>query len=177
MTDALTLAAQVRAGEVSWQELADGYLDRARDDPYNAYTHVVEEPEPPREGGPFYGVPIAIKDLSDVAGLPTTYSCKAYADNVPTVDSATARNIKDAGFVILGKTNTPEFGTIAQTESELNGACLNPWDVSRTPGGSSGGAAAAVAGGLLPIAHGSDGGGSIRIPSSCCGLVGIKPSR
>jgi amidase len=178
MSDALTLAAQVRAGDVSWQELADDYLARAHDDPYNAYTYVVDEPEPPRdEGGAFYGVPIAIKDLNDVAGMPTTYSCKAYAQNVPTADSAIVRNIKDAGFVVLGKTNTPEFGTIAQTESELNGVCLNPWDTTRTPGGSSGGAAAAVAGGLLPVAHGSDGGGSIRIPASCCGLVGIKPSR
>jgi amidase len=178
VTDALTLAAQVRAGEMSWQELADEHLARAHDDPYNAYTYVVDEPEPPRdEGGPFYGVPIAIKDLNDVAGMPTTYSCKAYAKNIAAADSAVVRNIKDAGFVILGKTNTPEFGTIAQTESELNGACLNPWDTARTPGGSSGGAAAAVAGGLLPVAHASDGGGSIRIPASCCGLVGIKPSR
>jgi amidase len=176
--NALELAAQVRAGEVSWQELAERCLALAHDDPYNAFTHVVDEPEPPRdEGGPFYGVPIAIKDLTDVAGLPTTYSCRAYAQNVATVDAAVARNIKDAGFVVLGKTNTPEFGTIAQTESELNGACLNPWDVTRTPGGSSGGAAAAVASGMLPVAHGSDGGGSIRIPASCCGLVGIKPSR
>ena len=176
--DALSLAAQVRAGDVSWRELAYEYLERARHDPFNAFTHVVDEPEPPRdEGGPFYGVPIAIKDLNDAAGLPTTYSCKAYAHNVAQVDAAVVRNIKDAGFVILGKTNTPELGTIAQTESELNGACVNPWDSARTPGGSSGGAAAAVAGGLLPIAHGSDGGGSIRIPASCCGLVGIKPSR
>jgi amidase len=175
---ALDLAAQVRAGEVSWQELADEHLARIRDDELNAFTYVVDQPESPRdEGGPFYGVPIAIKDLNDVAGMPTTYSCKAYARNVATVDSAVVRNIKDAGFVILGKTNTPEFGTIAQTESELNGACLNPWDTTRTPGGSSGGAAAAVAGGLLPVAHASDGGGSIRIPASCCGLVGIKPSR
>jgi len=176
--DALSLAAQVRAGDVSWRELADEYLERARHDPFNAFTHVVDEPEPPRdEGGPFYGVPLAIKDLNDAAGLPTTYSCKAYAHNVAQVDAAVVRNIKDAGFVILGKTNTPELGTIAQTESELNGACVNPWNSARTPGGSSGGAAAAVAGGLLPIAHGSDGGGSIRIPASCCGLVGIKPSR
>jgi amidase len=175
---ALELAAQIRAGEVSWHELADDYLSRARSDPFNAYTHVVDDPEPPRdEGGPFYGVPIAIKDLNDVAGLPTTFSSKAYANNIAQADSETVRNIKDAGFVILGKTNTPEFGTIAQTESDLNGACLNPWDTTRTPGGSSGGAAAAVAGGLLPLAHGSDGGGSIRIPASCCGLVGIKPSR
>ena len=87
------------------------------------------------------------------------------------------RKIRDAGFTIIGKTNTPEFGTIAMTESELNGDCRNPWDTSRTPGGSSGGAAAAVAAGLAPVAHGSDGGGSIRIPASCCGLFGIKPSR
>ena len=87
------------------------------------------------------------------------------------------RRIRDAGFVVLGKTNTPEFGTIGMTESDLNGACRNPWDRSRTPGGSSGGAAAATAAGLCPIAQGSDGGGSIRNPASCCGLVGIKPSR
>jgi amidase len=87
------------------------------------------------------------------------------------------RRLREAGFVVLGKTNTPEFGTIGVTESELNGACRNPWDTSRTPGGSSGGAAAAVAAGLAPIAQGSDGGGSIRNPASCCGLFGIKPSR
>jgi amidase len=174
---ALDLAARVRTGEVSWRELADEYLARAHDDPFNAYTYVADELEPPVEGAPFTGVPIAIKDLSDVAGMPTTFSCKAYARNVPQADASVTRRIKDAGFVILGKTNTPEFGTIAQTESELNGACLNPWDTALTPGGSSGGAAAAVAGGLLPVAHGSDGGGSIRIPASCCGLFGIKPSR
>ena len=175
---ALDLAAQVRAGEVSWRELADAHLERIRADELNAFTYVVDEPEQPRdEGGPFYGVPIAIKDLNDVAGMPTTYSCKAYAQNVARVDAAVVRNIKDAGFVILGKTNTPELGTIGHTESELNGNTLNPWDRSRTPGGSSGGAAAAVAAGLLPVAHASDGGGSIRTPASCCGLVGIKPSR
>jgi amidase len=172
------LAAQVRAGQVSWQELADEYLALAHADPFNAYVHVVDEVEPPLdEGGAFYGVPIAIKDLNDVAGMPTTYSCKAYAQNVARVDAAVVRNLKDAGFVILGKTNTPEFGTIGHTESELNGNTLNPWDTTRTPGGSSGGAAAAIAGGLLPVAHASDGGGSIRTPASCCGLVGIKPSR
>ena len=174
---ALELAAQIRAGELSWRELADEHLARAHGDLFNAYTYVADEVEPPVEGAPFTGVPIAIKDLNDVAGMPTTFSCKAYARNVPQVDAAVTRRIRNAGFVILGKTNTPELGTIAQTESELNGACLNPWDTALTPGGSSGGAAAAVASGLLPVAHGSDGGGSIRIPSSCCGLFGIKPSR
>jgi amidase len=175
---ALDLAAQVRAGEVSWRELADEHLERIRASDLNAFTYVVDEPESPvDESGPFYGVPIAIKDLNDVAGMPTTYSSKAYANNVARVDAAVVRNIKDAGFVILGKTNTPEFGTIGHTESELNGDTRNPWDTTRTPGGSSGGAAAAVAAGLLPVAHASDGGGSIRTPASCCGLVGIKPSR
>jgi len=174
---ALELAARLRAGEVSWRELADTHLERIRADELNAFTYVVDEPEPPVEGAPFTGVPIAIKDLNDVAGMPTTYSCRAYARNVAAADAAVTRRIREAGFVILGKTNTPELGTIAQTESELNGACLNPWDTTRTPGGSSGGAAAAVAAGLLPVAHASDGGGSIRTPASCCGLVGIKPSR
>ncbi|HET8527729.1 MAG TPA: amidase [Gaiellaceae bacterium] len=174
---ALELAARVRAGEVSWRELADACLEGAHADPCNAFTYVADEPRPPVEGAPFTGVPIAIKDLNDVAGMPTTYSCRAYARNVAAADAAVTRRIRDAGFVIVGKTNTPEFGTIAQTESELNGACLNPWDTTRTPGGSSGGAAAAVASGVLTVAHASDGGGSIRVPASCCGLVGIKPSR
>jgi amidase len=174
---ALELAARVRAGEVSWRELADAHLERIRADELNAFTYVVDEPGPPVEDAPFTGVPIAVKDLNDVAGMPTTYSCKAYAHNVARVDAAVTRRIREAGFVILGKTNTPELGTIAHTESELNGATRNPWDVSRTPGGSSGGAAAAVAAGLLPVAHASDGGGSIRVPASCCGLVGLKPSR
>jgi amidase len=174
---ALELAAQVRAGELSWRELADEYLSRIGDDPLNAFTHVDRDPRPPVEDAPFTGVPIALKDLNDVEGMPTTYSCRAYAENVAAADAAVTRRIREAGFVILGKTNTPELGTIGMTESELNGDCRNPWDTTRTPGGSSGGAAAAVAAGQLPVAHGSDGGGSIRNPASCCGLVGIKPSR
>ena len=126
---------------------------------------------------PFRGVPIAIKDLTATAGIRTTYSSAAFADNVPDFDTAVARRIRDAGFVIAGKTNTPEFGTTAFTESELNGATRNPWNTKRTVGGSSGGAAAAVAAGLAPLAHGTDGGGSIRIPASCCGVFGLKPSR
>jgi amidase len=126
---------------------------------------------------PFHGVPIAVKDLTATAGIRTTYSSHAFADNVPDFDTAVVRRIREAGFVIVGKTNTPEFGTTAFTESELNGATRNPWNLGRTPGGSSGGAAAALAAGLVPLAHGTDGGGSIRIPTSCCGLFGLKPSR
>ena len=175
---ALDLAARIRARELSPAELTALYLERIErlDPQLNAYVTVVDEPEAPRDG-PFHGVPIPIKDLSETAGIRTTYSCKAFARNVPDFDASAVRKIRDAGFTIIGKTNTPEFGTIAMTESELNGDCRNPWDTSRTPGGSSGGAAAAVAAGLAPMAHGSDGGGSIRIPASCCGLFGIKPSR
>ena len=175
---ALEQAALVRAGDVSWRELVDLYRERIdRLDPLlNSYVTVVDEPEAPRDG-PFRGVPIPIKDLNETAGIRTTYSCKAFANNVPAADAAVVRRIKDAGFVVVGKTNTPEFGSIAITESELNGDCRNPWDTERTPGGSSGGAAAAVAAGLAPVAHGSDGGGSIRIPASCCNLFGLKPSR
>jgi amidase len=118
-----------------------------------------------------------VKDLTDTAGLRTTYSSRAFADHVPPTDAAVVRRMKEAGFVVVGKSNTPEFGITAVTESRLNGACRNPWDTGRTPGGSSGGAAAAVAAGALALAHGSDGGGSIRIPAACCGLFGIKPSR
>jgi len=180
---ALELAERIRAREVSSVELVELYLERIdRIDPVlNAYVTVdadgaLATAREPREG-PFAGVPISIKDLTETAGLRTTLSTKALADNVPAFDTAAVRRIREAGFVVLGKTNTPEFGTIGMTESELNGACRNPWDTSRTPGGSSGGAAAATAAGLCPIAQGSDGGGSIRNPASCCGLVGIKPSR
>ena len=127
--------------------------------------------------GPFRGVPILVKDLNETAGVRTTLSCRAFADYVPQHDAAVVRRIKEAGFVMLGKSNTPEFGSTAVTESVLNGACRNPWNTERTPGGSSGGAAAAVAAGTMPLAHASDGGGSIRIPASCTGLFGLKPSR
>jgi amidase len=182
-TPALELAELVRAREVSSVELVRLYLDRiARIDPaLNAYVTVDADAAlsaaKAQHEGPFAGVPISIKDLNETAGLRTTFSTKALAGNVPVNDDATVRRIRQAGFVVLGKTNTPELGTIAMTESELNGVCRNPWDTSRTPGGSSGGAAAATAAGLCPIAQGSDGGGSIRNPASCCGLVGIKPSR
>jgi amidase len=181
MTDALGLAAQVRAGEVSPRELAEQAIERieATNPELNfLVTECYEQAlgTEPRDG-PFTGVPMLVKDLTETGGVRTTFSSRAYADYVPTADAAVVRRMKDAGFVVLGKSNTPEFGSTAVTESALNGACRNPWNTERTPGGSSGGAAAAVAAGVLPLAHGSDGGGSIRIPASCCGLFGIKPSR
>jgi amidase len=127
--------------------------------------------------GPFHGVPIALKDLDTTRGIRTTFSSPEFAEHVPDFDLAHVARTRAAGFVVVGKTNTPEFGTTAFTDSELNGPARTPWDRSRNAGGSSGGAAAAVAAGLVPVAQGSDGGGSIRIPASCCGLFGLKPSR
>ncbi|HEX3807428.1 MAG TPA: amidase, partial [Gaiellaceae bacterium] len=171
----------MRAGEVSPRELTEQAIARieATNPELNfLVTECFEQAlatEP--ADGPFRGVPMLIKDLNETAGVRTTFSSRAFADYVPEADSALVRRIRDAGFVILGKSNTPEFGITAVTESDLNGACRNPWNPERTPGGSSGGAAAAVAAGVLPLAQGSDGGGSIRIPASCCGLFGLKPSR
>jgi amidase len=179
--DGLALAARVRAGETSARELAEAAIARieATNPQLNfLVTDCFERAlaTPPADG-PFTGVPMLIKDLSETAGVRTTFSSRAFASYVPTTDAAAVRRIKDAGFVVVGKSNTPEFGSTAVTESALNGICRNPWNPAHTPGGSSGGAAAAVAAGVLPLAHGTDGGGSIRIPASCCGLFGIKPSR
>lgn len=126
--------------------------------------------------GPLNGVPVSIKDLFDVTGLPTTKGSLLYRDNIASSSEYSAQRLLDAGGVHLGKTNTPEFGFIPLTENRLFGATNNPWDLARTPGGSSGGGAAAVAAGLGPIALTSDGGGSIRIPASFCGVFGIKPT-
>ena len=126
---------------------------------------------------PFHGVPVALKDLDTTAGIRTTFSCPAYAEHVPDFDLTHVRRTHEAGFVVVGKTNTPEFGTTAFTDSALNGPCRTPYDLRLNAGGSSGGAAAAVAAGLVPLAQGSDGGGSVRIPASCCGVLGLKPSR
>lgn len=180
-------ARLVREREVSALELAELYLERiGRLDPELSSFVTVRSEEALEDaraadathgGGAFHGVPIAVKDLTATKGIRTTYSSRAFADNVPDFDTAVVRRLREAGFMILGKTNTPEFGTTAFTESELNGATRNPWNPERTPGGSSGGAAAALAAGLVPLAHGTDGGGSIRIPASCCGVFGLKPSR
>jgi amidase len=184
---AVEQARLVRRGEVSSTELVEQSLDRIdRLDPLlNAFVTVCADEalataraiDSTPGDTPFRGVPIAVKDLAATAGIRTTYSSRAYAANVPDFDTAVVRRIREAGFVIVGKTNTPEFGTVAFTESDLNGVTRNPWNTELTPGGSSGGAAVAVAAGLVPIAHATDGGGSIRIPASCCGLFGLKPSR
>ena len=127
--------------------------------------------------GPLHGIPIAIKDLNATRGLRTTRGSKVYADFVPDADEPVVARIRQAGAIILGKTNTPEFGHSATTENLLGDHGRNPWDTARTSGGSSGGAGAGLAAGMHPLAQGSDGGGSIRIPSSLCGVFGIKPTQ
>jgi amidase len=184
---AVEQARLVRSGEISSEELVSHSLERIEqlDPQLNAFVTVCADEalaaarvvDSTVGDAPFRGVPIGIKDLAATAGIRTTYSSQAYAEYVPDFDTAVVRRLRDAGFVIVGKTNTPEFGTVAFTESELNGATRNPWSQELTPGGSSGGTAAALAAGLVPAAHATDGGGSIRIPASCCGLFGVKPSR
>ncbi len=124
--------------------------------------------------GPLHGVPFAVKDLVNTAGVRTTFGSVALADNIPAADSPAVARLKAAGAILVGKTTTPEFGHKCFTEAPLFGRTANPWDLSRTCGGSSGGAAAATAAGLVPIGIGTDGGGSSRIPAACCGVVGFK---
>ena len=183
---AVQLAASVRAGEFSARELVDASLEaiERRDPRINAFTFVDADGaraaadavgrDDPR---PFAGVPIAIKDNRAVAGLPITMGSDLWVDVVSPVDAFCVARLRAAGFVIVGKTNMPENGILPTTEPRRFGPTANPWSFDRTPGGSSGGAAAAVAAGMVPIAHGNDGGGSIRIPAACCGLVGLKPTR
>jgi amidase len=180
------LAGMVRSGELSSREIVEQCLQRieALQPELNAFVHVDAEgalaaadaigPADPR---PFAGVPIAVKDTAAVAGMPFTMGSDIFGDYVPQHDAFVVRRLREAGFVLVGKTNMPEFGILPVSEPRRYGPARNPWDTERTPGGSSGGAAAAVAAGMVPIAHGSDGGGSIRIPAACCGLVGLKPQR
>jgi amidase len=126
--------------------------------------------------GPLHGLPIAVKDLMDTAGMRTTYGSPMYADHVPAEDSLLARRLREAGALIIGKTNTPEWGAGSQTFNPVFGATLNPYDLTRTCGGSSGGAAVVVATGMLPLADGSDLGGSLRNPAAFCNVVGLRPS-
>ncbi len=188
---ALEQAAAVRAGEVSPTELVRHALSRieALDAGLGAFVTVTPEralaaaaaaDRAALRGGdlpPLLGVPTAIKDLNNTAGVRTTFGSAVLADFVPTVDDAVVTRLAAAGTISLGKTNTPEFGFPAYTDNDLAGPARCPWDPALLAGGSSGGAAVAVAAGMLPVAQGSDGGGSIRIPASVNGLVGIKPTR
>jgi amidase/6-aminohexanoate-cyclic-dimer hydrolase len=183
--DALGLAELVARGDVSAEEILEAAIERV--ERYNPSLNAVVNkmydkarasiaaglPE-----GPLKGVPFLLKDLGVYyEGIPTTYGSKIFANAIPDHDSELVIRYKNAGLVIFGKTNTPEFGLTVSTEPLLFGPCRNPWNRERTTGGSSGGAAAAVASGMVPVAHASDGGGSIRIPASCCGLFGLKPTR
>jgi amidase len=183
---ATELATLVHTGQVSSAELVTAALERIEQlqPTLNAFVHV--DPEGALETAakvnrddprPFAGVPIAIKDTTAVKGMPYTMGSDLFGDFVPDHDSYVTKRIRDAGFVLVGKTNMPEFGILPVSEPRRYGPTRNPWDTGRTPGGSSGGAAAAVASGMVPLAHGSDGGGSIRIPAACTGLVGLKPTR
>lgn len=183
--DALGLAELVRKREVTAEELMETAIERieARNPSLNAVIHKTFDlaRESIRKGlpeGPFTGVPFLAKDLiTSLAGVPLTMGSKLFRDYVPSQDSELMKRYKESGVVILGKTNTPEFGLMGITEPELHGPTRNPWNTGHTPGGSSGGSASAVAGGMVPMASGGDGGGSIRIPSAYCGLFGLKPSR
>jgi amidase len=183
---ATELADMVRSGEVSARELVEISLERIEElnPTLNAFVDVDAERAlasadrvGPGDQRPFAGVPIAIKNNRPVEGLRLTYGCSLMGDYLCEYDHNVTRRLKDAGFVIVGTTTLPEYGILPTTEARLFGPTRNPWDLERTPGGSSGGAAAAVAAGIVPVAHGNDGGGSIRIPAACCGLVGLKPSR
>lgn len=183
--DALELARLVRAREVSPEELVDSAIEAIErlNPTLNAVVCRLDDDarrraREPLSEGPFAGVPMLLKDLlSPYAGAPFTSGSRLYKGFVAKQDAELVRRYKAAGLIIAGKTNTPEFGIMPVTEPALFGPCRNPWNVARTPGGSSGGSAAAVAAGIVPVAHGGDGGGSIRIPASCCGLFGLKPSR
>ncbi|HEX4880258.1 MAG TPA: amidase family protein, partial [Limnobacter sp.] len=182
--DALGLAELVRGGHVSAAELLEESIDRTNkvNPTINAVIRPMYDLARARatqvQEGPFAGVPFLLKDLiASHAGVEMTSGSRFYRGFVPAEDSEYVKRLKRAGLNIFGKTNTPEFGITPSTEPEYTGACRNPWDTLRSPGGSSGGSAAAVAAGIVPMASASDGGGSIRIPAACCGLFGMKPTR
>ncbi len=189
-TPALELATALRKREVSAVELLDSCLaevDRLNgdlnevtwrnDDEARAAAGEADRRLAEGDDATFLGVPIPIKDLTPVAGWPVTFGSRGAPDSPSEETELVVGALAAAGFVLCGRTNTPEFGVITAAENLRFGPSLNPWDLSRSPGGSSGGAAGAVAAGMFPIAHANDGGGSIRIPASYCGLVGLKPSR
>ncbi len=186
---AVELAAAIKQKALSPVEVVEAVLERleAVNPSINAYVTVIadsaragarqaEEAVMRDEGvGPLHGVPVSIKDLIFTRGVRTTMGSKLYEDFVPEEDAVLVARLKQAGAIVMGKTNTPEFGLKPITDNIIFGPTRNPWNLGRTPGGSSGGGAAAVAAGLGPVTVGNDGGGSIRIPSSCCSLFGIKP--
>ncbi len=189
-TSATELAEAVRSKRVSPTEIADAMLERidAVNPVVNAYVYV--DPDAVRQRaqeldrallrgdrlGPLHGVPYSIKDLTAMAGLPLTFGLRPLKDRVADADAPVARRLREAGGLFLGKTNTPESGYCGVTDNHLFGPTQNPWKPGFIAGGSSGGAAAAVAAGLGPLAEGSDGAGSVRIPASCCGVFGLKPA-
>jgi amidase len=183
--DGLGLAELVRKKEVKPSELVEEAISRIEKlNPqlnaviYKMYELARKAADGDLPDGPFKGVPFLIKDiLTAYAGAPLTNGSRFFKDFVPDHDSELVKRFKAAGVIVVGKTNTPEFGLVPITEPELFGPTNNPWDLSRTPGGSSGGSAAAVAAHMVPLAHASDGGGSIRMPASCCGVFGLKPTR
>ena len=183
--DGMALAAMVRHGDVSPRELVTAAIERieALNPRINAVVHkmfesALAQADAPLGAGPFHGVPFMLKDLlSWYAGEPITSGSRLYSGWIPPHDTEIVQRYRKAGLIVVGKTNTPEFGLTPYTEPELFGPTRNPWDLDRTTGGSSGGSAAAVASGMVPWAGGGDGGGSIRIPASCCGLFGLKPTR
>jgi Asp-tRNA(Asn)/Glu-tRNA(Gln) amidotransferase A subunit family amidase len=186
LDDASSLADAVRRREVRAADVLEASLDAIARSELNAAYHVdaegarrtaeeidrrVERGDDP---GAFAGVPMLMKDVHDVAGMPTTHGSVVYRDNIAERDCTQVARLRDAGAVVVGKATMSEFGLVAYTSTKLHGTTRNPWNLERTPAGSSGGSAAAVAGGLVPIASGGDGGGSIRIPAAYCGLVGMK---
>ncbi|HEU0102149.1 MAG TPA: amidase [Mycobacteriales bacterium] len=181
---ALEQGAAVRAGEVTALELVEHYAARIErlDGELGAFVTLTvdaarEQARRPLPAGPLAGVPTGIKDLNLTSGVPTGFGSRAMQGFVPAVDDHVVEKLRDAGLISLGKTATPEFGLPCYTETAVGPPTRNPWDLSLSAGGSSGGAGAAVAAGLLPVAQGSDGGGSLRIPGSVNGLVGLKVSR
>jgi amidase len=186
LRSATELAALIRGGDLSSRELVEASLRRIDElqPTINAFTHVAHdsalaaaEAIAPGDPRPFAGVPIAVKDNRAVKGMPLTNGSDLFGDYVPDHDAFLVRRLREAGFVIVGITSMPEMGILPTTEPRRFGPTRNPWDPERTPGGSSGGSGAAVAAGMVPVAHGNDGGGSIRIPAACCGLIGLKPAR
>ena len=180
------LAGLVRSGEVAARELVQASLDRIEqvEPQVNAFVDVFAEDalaaaDAVKTGDerPLAGVPVAIKNNTPVAGKRLTFASSFFGDFEAPFDANLVRRFREAGAIVVGTTTLPELGIQPATETRRFGATRNPWDLSRTPGGSSGGAAAAVAAGMVPLAHGNDGGGSIRIPAACCGLVGLKPNR